>query len=679
MPGAAPPADTARRYRPRGQKASCYSAAPVFPVVHGHGRQNMSEDNLILPEAVLADATTEAVEAAEAPKPARRKATARRKTPAPAADDALSEVIAASPAEEGAPPAKPKAKRAPRKPKVAEVVQVDTVTADLFATPPEVTPEPALEQPAAGQPDEPVSTASVPHDAAPTEAPALALTPAEEVVSPLDVPTVAESEGIDEPAEDEPAGAEIDSPAAPRRKRKRRRGRGERVPAVQGEQVEMPGLGEADGESASLECGDPLSEEAGEAAPSVAAAAEPEALPPLTIVSLGLEQPPVLSAAAQAALRAARLVLGSADALDRLQGLAPDAPQRLCAADSVHLEVRSAGHAGNVLVVVGDAAGDGPVPELLAELGPAHVRVLPGVGRVQAACSALGLSAEIVSVVDLRRAPLAALRGQLRAHRLLAVPVADAEAPRAVARLLLDSGFAQARVWVCEFPASGLQAQAWLASELVELREQMDARAVLVIATGPSSGVFSELPGLSDAALGDGAPAALPLAARLLALAWLQPAAWESGWAISDGEASLALEWARAVPTARVRAVGIEPSLLGVSLQDAGIGENLAATPASSPLRCREWPMPDAVFIRGGVGLSDWLAATWARLAPGGRLVATAEDDQARADLLAFSAEVPAEAWQEVGLARGETVAGRLRFAPGAPVRLALWRKPALS
>ena len=61
--------------------------------------------------------------------------------------------------------------------------------------------------------------------------------------------------------------------------------------------------------------------------------------------------------------------------------------------------------------------------------------------------------------------------------------------------------------------AKTLEARAWLASELVELREQMDARAVLVIATGPSSGVFSELPGLSDAALGDGAPAALPLAA----------------------------------------------------------------------------------------------------------------------------------------------------------------------
>ena len=166
---------------------------------------------------------------------------------------------------------------------------------------------------------------------------------------------------------------------------------------------------------------------------------------------------------------------------------------------------------------------------------------------------------------------------------------------------------------------------------------------------------------------------AIPFA---LALAWLQPAAWETGWAISDGEASLALEWARAVPTARLRAVGVDPSLLGVAMARAGVGENLAAIPAASPLRCREWPAPEAVFVRGGVGLSDWLAAAWARLAPGGRLVATAEDDHARAELLAFSAEVPAEAWQELSLSTGETVAGRLRFAPAAPVRLALWRKP---
>lgn len=684
------------RSRPaRGwENASCYPAAPVFPVVHGYGRQNMSEDNLTLPEAVPADA---AIDSAAAPKSARSKAparSARKKTPDAASADALPTPGEASVAEVAAPAAKPKAKRAPRKPKAAVAAPPDAVIADLFASSEaalpalEVAPElHAVVVPEAA-PEVPVAVPEV----------APQVNAAQEPVAPLAVELADAGAFVPSPeagGDDEPGAADeaVDGTAdeaiveAPRRKRKRRRGRGERSPAAVGEQVEMPGLGEVDGEADMEPDVEPISGDipgkslasAIETSAPAEAASEPEPLPPLTALSLGLEQPPVLSAAAHAALRSARLILGSADALDRLQGLGLEAPQRLCAADAVHLEVRSVGHAGSVLVVVGDAAGDGPAPELLAELGPAHVRVLPGVGRVQAACAALGLSAEIVSVVDLRRAPLAALRGQLRAHRLLAVPLADAEAPRVVARLLLDCGFDRARVWVCEFPAAGLQARAWLASELVELRDPVDARAVLVIATGPSSGAFSELPGLSDAALGEGAPAALPLAARLLALAWLQPAAWESGWAISDGEASLALEWARAVPTARVRAVGIEPNLLGVSLQEAGIGENLAATPAASPLRCREWPMPDAVFIRGAVGLSDWLAAAWARLAPGGRLVATAEDDQARADLLAFSAEVPAEAWQEVSLARGETVAGRLRFAPGAPVRLALWRKPALS
>ena len=45
-------------------------------------------------------------------------------------------------------------------------------------------------------------------------------------------------------------------------------------------------------------------------------------------------------------------------------------------------------------------------------------------------------------------------------------------------------------------------------------------------------------------------------------------------------------------------------------------------------------------------------------------------------DLLNFATHVPAEAWQELSLACGHTVAGRLRFAPAAPIRLALWRKP---
>ncbi|MBS0368002.1 MAG: hypothetical protein JSS57_02260 [Proteobacteria bacterium] len=669
----------------------------------------MSEEQNFEPPAVPADAEVPA-------KPARRKAparTSRKKAEVvaeavPTAEAAPVVVEAETEAPAAKKPAKPRAKRAPRKPKAEAAVVVET-TADLFAAveavadvpAPAVEPEPVAEAPVV---EAPVIPAPIVETVTPQEQPQLieaVPAPVQEPVQDSAAETVdAVEDAADESDDLQPAadGEAADAPAGPRRKRKRRRGRGERN--GQGERREQAGEALPQGESdepvaevvdvpaeavGATPAAMPVDAEAVEALLAVdgEAAVEPEpavAEPaPLTVVSLGLDVPPVLSAEALTALRNARVVLGTADALDRLAGLELNVPQQLCAAESAHIDVRAVGHAGSVLVVTGDGAGDGPAAELLAELGPAHVRVLPGVGRVQAACAALGLSAEIVSVVDLRRAPLATLRGQLRAHRLLALPLADAAAPVAVARLLLDSGFAGARVWVCEFFSGQLQARAWLASELVELREAFDPRAVLIIATGPSNGLFAELPGLSDAALGEGAPAALPLAVRTLVLAWLQPAAWETGWAISDGEASLALEWARAVPTARVRAVGMEPSLLGVSIPLAGVGDNLSAIGSASPLRCREWPAPEAVFIRGGVGLGDWLAAAWARLAPGGRLVASAEDDQARGDLLAFATEVPAEAWQELSLSSGETVAGRLRFTPSAPVRLALWRKPALS
>ena len=378
----------------------------------------------------------------ETPKPARRKAPARasRKKADPAEPAAVEAV-----------PATPKPKRAPRKPKAkpAEAVPApetvaSPVTADLFDAPP--------------APEAAVTPAPAP------EAPALLAPEPSPVVSEEAAPAVV-------------ASAEAVLPAS-RRKRKRRRGRTERAGSAGPAAAETtsldetppaaPALAEVEPDATAAPAAEPVAAPA-ELVEAAEVSVEPAPLAPLTVVSLGLDTPPALSAEALAVLKGAQIVLGSADALDRLAALGLALPQALCAPESVHLDLRRIGHAGSVLVVVGDAAGDGPAAELLAELGPGQVRVLPGVGRVQAACAALGLSPDVVSVVDLRRSPLAALRGQLRAHRLFAVPLADAAAPVAVARLLVDSGFAGARVWVCEFAGGELQARAWLADALLKL------------------------------------------------------------------------------------------------------------------------------------------------------------------------------------------------------------------
>ena len=75
------------------------------------------------------------------------------------------------------------------------------------------------------------------------------------------------------------------------------------------------------------------------------------------------------------ALRGARIILGSAEALDRLAGLALEAPQELCGADSIHLDLRRVGYAGSVLAVV-PVAPQNPVSAAdyrLMEIGRAHV------------------------------------------------------------------------------------------------------------------------------------------------------------------------------------------------------------------------------------------------------------------------------------------------------------------
>jgi hypothetical protein len=195
-------------------------------------------------------------------------------------------------------------------------------------------------------------------------------------------------------------------------------------------------------------------------------------------------------------LKGAQIVLGSADALDRLAALGLALPQALCAPESVHLDLRRIGHAGSVLVVVGDAAGDGPAAELLAELGPGQVRVLPGVGRVQAACAALGLSPDVVSVVDLRRSPLAALRGSC--------------APIACSRCRWPMPLRPSRWRGCWWtPALPAPACGSASLPVASCRpgpgwppswpscESFEPRAVLIVATGPSAGLFAELPGIA--------------------------------------------------------------------------------------------------------------------------------------------------------------------------------------
>lgn len=95
-------------------------------------------------------------------------------------------------------------------------------------------------------------------------------------------------------------------------------------------------------------------------------------------------------------------------------------------------------------------------------------------------------------------------------------------------------------------------------------------------------------------------------------------------WDVGGGSGSIAIEWLRAHRSSRAVSVERDP------VRAARIGRNAAAlgvprlrvVTGPAPAALAELPVPDAVFIGGGLTAPGLLEACWTALRPGGRLVA---------------------------------------------------------
>jgi precorrin-6Y C5,15-methyltransferase (decarboxylating) len=114
--------------------------------------------------------------------------------------------------------------------------------------------------------------------------------------------------------------------------------------------------------------------------------------------------------------------------------------------------------------------------------------------------------------------------------------------------------------------------------------------------------------------------------ARALALAALAPGPGQLLWDVGAGSGSIGIEWMRV--DARCRAVAVErrnDRAERVRRNATALGvPDLEVVHGDAPAALAGLPRPDAVFVGGGVGAAGLLEACWARLGPGGRLVAHA-------------------------------------------------------
>ena len=79
------------------------------------------------------------------------------------------------------------------------------------------------------------------------------------------------------------------------------------------------------------------------------------------------------------------------------------------------------------------------------------------------------------------------------------------------------------------------------------------------------------------------------------------------------------------------------------------------------------WPAPDAIFVGGGLTSQDMLASLWAKLTPGGRLIANAVTLEGEAILLAFRQAMGGELTR-ISVAKEEAVGPLLGWKPSMPI-----------
>lgn len=348
--------------------------------------------------------------------------------------------------------------------------------------------------------------------------------------------------------------------------------------------------------------------------------------PAPTVVGIGADGWAGLPENSRAALLDAQAVIGGARQLDLLPpgctGRRVPWPSPLRPAVAGLL----AAHRGLRVAVLasGDPMFYGIGRALCEELGAGNLRVLPHPSSVSYACARLGWPLEDTEVVTLVGRPTARLAAALHEGRRLLVLSAGAGTPGEVAALLRERGFGPSPMRVLEQLGGEAEdcvtgtADGWahpagdpLNVIAVERRRAPDALRL------------GAVPGLPDDAYEhDGQLTKRHV--RAATLGALAPAPGELLWDVGGGSGSIAVEWMRTHPSCRAVTVERDPVRAGRIARNAdrlGVPA-LHVVTGRAPEALAGLPVPDAVFIGGGLTVPGLLDACWDALPPGGRLVA---------------------------------------------------------
>ncbi|MGA5133670.1 precorrin-6y C5,15-methyltransferase (decarboxylating) subunit CbiE [Streptomyces olivoreticuli] len=348
---------------------------------------------------------------------------------------------------------------------------------------------------------------------------------------------------------------------------------------------------------------------------------------PVTVVGIGADGWPGLAPASREVLCRADVLIGGPRQLELL-------PEE-CAGERVPwpsplrpaVPGLLAEHAGRRVCVLasGDPMFFGIGRTLVDVLGDtARLRVLPHPSSVSYACARLGWPLDDTEVLSLVGRPLAAVSAALHHGRRLLLLSSGADTPAEVAGLLDARGFGPSRMTVLE--QLGGERERHVEGTAADWeRPPGDALNVIAVQClrAPGAPRLPLTPGLPDEAFEhDGQLTKRHV--RAVTLAALAPAPGELLWDVGGGSGSIGIEWMRAHRSCRTVTVERDPVRAGRITRNAeALGvPALRVVTGAAPAALAGLPVPDAVFIGGGLTAPGLLAACWDALPEGGRLVA---------------------------------------------------------
>jgi len=397
----------------------------------------------------------------------------------------------------------------------------------------------------------------------------------------------------------------------------------------------------------------------------------------LAVVGIGEDGLAGLAPAGRALVETAELLVGGS----RHLAMVPrTGAERLCWQRPLDraIEAIAANRGRNVTVLAsGDPLWYGIGATLVRHFPSEEMTIAPQPSAFSLAAARLGWPLADCATITLHGRPLDTLRLHLAPRRRVLALSADGGTPREVARLLTRLG--------------------WGPSRFTVLAHLGGMREVIVEETAQSWGdrQVEDLNTIAIACRGTAAARSLPLLAglpddvfehdgqltkrevRAATLAALAPLPDETLWDVGAGCGSIAIEWLRMGEGREAIAVERRPDrAASIAHNAASLGvPGLRIVAGTAPEAFDDLPSPDAIFVGGGIGEPALLPLSWARLRPGGRLVANVVTAEGEARLLDWRS-IHGGTLTRIAVSRAEPVGRNHLWRPLIPVTQLAVAKP---